>query len=288
MSLPFRKLSLSGGGVKGVLQYGVLRNLKQYQELEFPDGVWGCSIGAIISTFVAFRIPLESVDIKKYLGFDKVLPKPTFQDITGLISSKGVFSMDLFEKYLIQVFAEHDFDITTKKIGDAHMPLYIVASNITKGIPTVFSKDVSLVEALKCSCCLPGIFKPQELYGQLYVDGGLFVPDLGALNKDGLHLFLTKKRTKLMTPQTIDSVNPLDYIRNLYSMSVNQLHKMNKTENTIELEYPNLNSDSKLDDFEIDKILVHTEQVLRCFLITKGLLQEVPEVLDGRLSDHLK
>ena len=288
MSLPFRKLSLSGGGVKGVLQYGVLRNLRKYQELEFPDGVWGCSIGAIVGTFIAFRIPLENIDIKKYLGFDKVLPKPTFQDITGLISSKGVFTMDLFEKYLIQVFAEHNFDITTKKIGDAYMPLHIIGSNITKGIPTVFSKDVSLVQALKCSCCLPGIFKPQELYGQLYVDGGLFVPDLAVLNSDGLHLFLTKKRTKPMNPQNIDSISPIDYVRNLYSMSMNQFHKFQGAEYTIDLEYPGLNSDSNLDDFEIDKILDHTDQALRRLFITKGLLQELPKVLDGGSTNHLK
>ena len=288
MSLPFRKLSLSGGGVKGILQYGILSNLKKYQELDFPDGVWGCSIGAIIGTCIAFQIPLETIDIKKYLSFDKVLPKPTFQDITGIISSKGVFTMDLFEKHLIQIFAEHDFDIATKKIGDAHMPLYIVGSNITKGVPTVFSKEVPLLQALKCSCCLPGIFKPQELYGQLYVDGGLFVPDLGVLNSDGLHLFLTKKRTKLMTPQTIDSVSPIDYIRNLYSMSMNQFHKFQGAEYCIDLEYPGMTSDSNLDSFEIDKIVDHTDQVLRRFLITKGLLQELPEVLDSRSSDHLK
>ena len=288
MSLPFRKLSLSGGGVKGILHYGILRNLKQYQELDFPDGVWGCSIGAILGTCIAFRIPLENIDIKKYLGFDKVLPNPTFHDITGMISSKGVFSMDLFEKYLIQIFAEHDFDIATKTIGDAYMPLYILGSNITKGIPTVFSKDVPLLQALKCSCCLPGIFKPQELYGQLYVDGGLFVPDLGVLNSDGLHLFLTKKRTKIMNPKNIDSLSPVDYVRNLYSMSMNQFHKFQGAEYTIDLEYPGLNSESNLDDFDTEKILSHTDEVLRRFLITKGLLQEIPKVLDSGLTDHLK
>jgi hypothetical protein len=288
MSLPFRKLSLSGGGVKGILQYSILRNLKQYQELEFPDGVWGCSIGAIIGTCVAFKIPLENIDIKKYLGFDKVLPKPTFQDLTGMISSKGVFTMDLFEKYLIEIFAEHNFDIASKKIGDAEMPLYIVASNITKGIPTVFSKDIPLLQALKCSCCLPGIFKPQEMYGQLYVDGGLFIPDLAVLNPDGLHLFLTKKRTKIMNPKNIDSLSPLDYVRNLYSMSMNQFHKFQGADYTIDLEYPGLTSDSTLDTFDTDKILEHTDEVLRRFLISKGLLQELPKVFDSGLTDHLK
>lgn len=269
MSMVFRKLALSGGGIKGILHIGALQQLKKYQELNFPDGIYGCSIGAIIGTCVAFQIPLENIDIKKCLGFDKILPRPTFQDITGLISSKGVFSMDLFEKHLIEVFQEYGLDIKSKKIGDANMPLYIVASNITKGVPTIFSKDVLILDALKCSCCLPGIFKPQEMYGQLYVDGGLFVPELSLLCKDALNLFLTKKRTKLMTPESIDSINPIDYIRNLYSMSMNQFHKFNKSEYTLDLEYPGLNSDSNLENFDIQKILDHSAKLLDNFFSSK-------------------
>jgi NTE family protein len=277
MAQPFRKLSLNSGGVKGILHIGALRQLKKYQELEFPDGVWGCSIGAIVGVCIAFRLPIDSIDIKKYLNFEKAIGKPNLRDVTNTFSSKGMFSMDTFETHLIEVYKHFGFDITSKKIGDAHMPLYIVASNITKGVPTVFSKDVSLMEALKCSCCLPGVFKPQELYGQLYVDGGLFVPDLSTLNSDGLHFFLTKQRTGPITPQTIQSISPIDYVTNLYSMTMNQFHNFYKAEFSVDLEYTKLNSISHLDNFDTEKVLRHSAKLLDNLLLSKGINQKSTE-----------
>lgn len=277
MAQPFRKISLNSGGVKGILHLGALQQLKKYQPLEFPDGVWGCSIGAILGTCVAFRIPLDEIDIKKYLNFEKAIGKPNVKDVTNTFSSKGIFSMDSFESHLIEVCNDIGFDVKSKKIGDAHMPLYIVASNITKGVPTVFSKDVPLMDALKCSCCLPGVFKPQELYGQLYVDGGLFVPDLAALNPDGLHFFLKKQRTGQITPKTIQSISPLDFISNLYSMTMNQFHTLNKAEFSVDLEYTNLHSDSHLDNFDIDKVLQHSAKSLDNLFLSKGINQKSTE-----------
>lgn len=273
----FRKLALSGGGSKGVLQIGILHELAKHQELVFPDGVYGCSIGAIIATFVAFKLPLKIELVSKYLKYDKVLPKPSFQDITKSFEKKGVFSMDLFTTTILEVFEEAGMNIRDTKIGDALMPLFIVASNITKGIPTLFSKDVLVIDALRCSCCLPGIFKPQDLYGQLYIDGGMFVPCLSLLVPDALTLFLTKKRTKLMTLKSIETMSPIDYLRQLYSMSMNQFHKHHKTPITIELEYPGLTSDSDLGEFDIDKILEHSATVLNNFLRSQSTDEEGAE-----------
>ena len=59
--------------------------------------------------------------------------------------------MDLFEKKVYQMFFDAGVDISNKKLSDAKMPLYIVASNITKRIPAVLSGEVSVISALKCS-----------------------------------------------------------------------------------------------------------------------------------------
>ena len=56
MSLPFRKLGLGGGGVKGILHIGALRELSKHQTLEFPDGIYGCSIGSIIADIPLFAL----------------------------------------------------------------------------------------------------------------------------------------------------------------------------------------------------------------------------------------
>lgn len=288
MSIPFKKLALGGGGVKGILHIGALRELSKYQKLQFPEGVYGCSIGSVIATYVAFDLPMDDkvVDLtKKYLSMNRITPKPTFQDLTNALSAKGVFHMREFDTAIIDMFKEVDIDIQRKKIGDAKMPLYIVASNVTKGVATVFSKDVPVLDAIRCSCCIPGFFKPQELYGQLYIDGGTFTPCLNVLAEGALDLSLTKQRASRITPQTIDSISPLDYMRDIYSMAVNQFLASHKTDLTIDLEYPGLTSDSDLDDFDVPDIVKTGESSMRRFLTSKSLLKELPEGLNTGSTD---
>lgn len=274
--------------MKGIMHIGALQELKRHQELVFPDGVWGCSVGSIIGILVAFQLDLKTELISKYMDFDNLVGDIKFKDVQNVFGAKGLFSMDKFTDTMSGFFKqEYDLDITTTKIGDSKMPLFIVASNISKGIPTIFSNDVLLIDAIRCSCCIPLVYKPQELYGQLYVDGGLLVPYLCTIVPDGLHFVLTKKRTKRFNVDTIETIGPLDYMRSLYSMSMNQFYKFHKSEYSLELEYPKLFSDSSLEEFDIEDILNHSGKSLRSFLISKGFLKELTEVDYVRLADHL-
>jgi len=281
MSLPFRKLALGAGGVKGILHIGALQELSKFQKLEFPDGIYGCSIGSVIGTYLSFGLPIDDKTVqltKKYLSMDKVVGKPTFHDLTNAFSSKGLFNMDAFERSLIDMFNEVDIDIESKKIGDTEMPLYIVASNLTKGVPAVFSKDVPILDALKCSCCIPGIFKPQELYGQIYIDGGMFTPSLTTLAPDAFHISLTKQTKTKITSKTIETISPVQFMKDVYSMATHNFIVHQKSETTLDLEYPNLHSDSDLEEFDIEDVLNTAQVLTRGFLRSKGFTQESPEV----------
>ena len=187
--------------------------------------------------------------------------------------------MSAFEDSIVDMFLEAGLDIRTKTLGDAKMPLYIVASNITKGTPTVFSKNVPLLDAIKCSCCIPAMFKPQELYGQLYVDGDLFVPSLSSIVKDGLVFSLVKKTSACITPKTIETMHPLQYMRDLYIMSMNRVRHNEKTDLTLCLEYKHLRSDSDLSEFNIPDIFESGKKQLNDFLRSKGFCQEGTEGL---------
>jgi NTE family protein len=278
MSLPFKKLALGGGGAKGILHVGALQELRKYQDLHFPDGVYGCSIGAVIATVVAFGLPVDSKLIeltKEHLSINKVSPKLTFNDITHSLSHKGLFSMDLFEEKLCVVFGELGLDIRNKKIRDAKMPLYIIASNISKGIPTVFTKDVPILSALKCSCCIPGVFKPQELYGQIYIDGDIFTPCIGVSHPDALNISLKTHVIEKITPENIGLMSPLIYMRQIVNMSVINFIETQKTDLTLELMYPELMSDSELSEFNSEDILKVSGESTRGFLITKSFLKEL-------------
>jgi NTE family protein len=156
---------------------GALRELSRHQDLVFPDGVYGVSVGAIVGTYIAFGLPLD-LGIEEAFKISSFIPEPDYSKLPEMISMKGVFPMDVLETNLINMFLTKGVDLRTKVIGDAKMPLYILASNLTKGKPTIFSKNVPILDALKCSCCIPGVFRPQILYNQVYVDGDLFVPSV--------------------------------------------------------------------------------------------------------------
>ena len=239
----------------------------------FPNGVYGSSIGAVIGTYVAFGLPIDDKMIhltKKYLSISKIVPQISVQDMSKVFSSKGLFTMDLFEQCITNMFLEAGLDIRGKVLSDAKMPLYIVASNITKGVPAILSKNVSVLDALKCSCCLPGLFRPQELYGQLYVDGGVFTPCVSIHASDGLCITLKKPQRTRISPKSLHRVNPLTYIHELYDMSMNYIHEIQKTENTLSLMYPNLHTESNLDELDVDAILEHSRSSMRNFLASKG------------------
>jgi predicted patatin/cPLA2 family phospholipase len=274
MSLPFRKLGLGGGGLKGILHIGALRELVKHQPLEFPDGIYGCSVGSIIATYLSFRLPIDDklVEMTRQLSMDRFLPKLSFSDVSSALSQKGVFSMDMFEETLITLFLEFGINLKDMKIGDAPQPLYIISSNITRGIPTVFTKDVPILDALKCSCCIPGIFKPQVLYNQLYIDGGVFVPCISWIQPDALTLSLIKQKSNHMTPQNITQISPIEFMKGIHSMAISHFIEQHRTGLIVDLYYPDLNSESDLSEFDIDDILLKSETALRRFLVSKSLL----------------
>lgn len=288
MSIAFRRLALGGGGAKGVLHIGALQELSKHQPLEFPDGIYGSSIGSIIATYVAFGLPIDNTVplLSKYLILEKIAPKPNFTQMAKSLSTKGMYDMNGFENLLIEFFRDAGLDVKDKKIKDARMPLYIVSSNITKGIPTIFSNDISIVDALKCSCCIPGVFKPQALYGQLYVDGDMFTPAISKIiPKDDFTLVinLRKQNATIMTPENIESISPLEYIGNMYLMVMTQFYNSQKDDMSLSLFHPKLFSTTPFHEIDVDDVLKTGRSQLRRFL-TKNSDQESSKSCDTRLS----
>lgn len=271
MSVVFRRLALGGGGAKGILHIGALQELAKRQPLDFPNGVYGSSIGSILATYIAFGLPIDNTVplLKKYLVLEKIAPKPNFAQMAKSLSTKGMYDMDSFEKLLIEFFQDAGLDIKDKKILDAKMPLHIVASNITKGIPTIFSRDVSVISALRCSCCIPGIFRPQSLYEQLYVDGDLFTPAISKIipnDEETLILNLKKQSPKIMNPQNIEDISPLEYIGNLYLMTMTQFYNAQKDNSAASLFHPKLHSTTPIEEINVEEVLETARIQLRRFL----------------------
>ena len=277
--MPFTTLTLGGGGTKGILHVGILLELQKYQDLHFPGGVYGVSVGSIIATYIAFGLPItrESVEKIKHMFCPSFfIDEIDFPKLAEAYSSKGLFGTEKLCKSLETIFNEYGINIRTAKLSDAKMPLYIIASNLTKAKPTVFSGDVILIDALRCSCAIPGIFKPQILYDQVYIDGDMFCPsvDYFVPNLDNaICLSLKCKLTEnKFTPSKIEEISPLSYIHDIYSLISENFHKQTRSNRTLLLSYPKLRSMSDLKDFDLDDIFKACASFLHSFLWSKNLL----------------
>lgn len=155
-------LALSGGGARGFAHIGVIRELNKLGIPIFC--LAGTSMGALIGGWYAagkdFAL-LEEVARKnqwrRFLSFHQLL---------GSVKEKGgLFSLDLFESFL----AKHLGELKIEELG---IKFCALATSLRTGKEVRLNKG-SLKEAILASSCVPIIFTPREVGGELLVDGGI-------------------------------------------------------------------------------------------------------------------
>ncbi len=150
-------ITLSGGGAKGFAHLGVLQALNDNGL--FPEIISGTSAGAFAGVLYADGYPPKEI-----LKFFKKKVFREFVEFT--IPHGGFFKSDGFRSFL----EEH---LNADCFEDLKIPLCVVATDIEHGESHVF-KSGSLIPAVIASCSVPIIFRPVEINGHYYVDGGLF------------------------------------------------------------------------------------------------------------------
>ncbi len=154
-------LALGSGSARGLSHIGVIRALED-AGIKI-DYVSGTSIGALIGSVYASN-KLDSLE-KVYRDFDWrkiayffdiVFPK------SGLIDGEKV--EDFVREY-----------VNAKNIEDLILPFQAVAADINTGSEVTLDKG-DVIEAVRASISVPGIFTPVRKNGQVLVDGGLVNP----------------------------------------------------------------------------------------------------------------
>lgn len=152
-----KALVLSGGSARGMAHLGVVKVLKR-EKIKF-DLVVGTSIGALIGAIYCLDQSLDEVE--------KIALKITAGDILDVTISR----MGLTEGNRLENLIKHT--IGNKTFKDLKIPLAITALDIESGEEAYFTDGDDLAKIIKASCSLPGIFKPVELNGKLFIDGGI-------------------------------------------------------------------------------------------------------------------
>ncbi|WP_372946049.1 patatin-like phospholipase family protein [Muriicola sp.] len=149
-------LVLSGGGVRGMGHIGMLKALKEHH-IE-ASVISGSSVGALVGALYAGKR-----DLKDMLAFFKETPLFKYNFVTinkpGLVDTERYYP--IFKEYI--PFA--DFE-------SLHKQLYVMTTNLQKGVEEVFSTG-ELIMPLLASAALPPVFSPVEMNHMLYADGGI-------------------------------------------------------------------------------------------------------------------
>ena len=221
------RILLPGGGVKGSYQLGFLNQLfKEYPDIEI-DAIYGCSIGSILSPFVANKKMKKVIDIFNNIKtIDDVIERRTFFGIKmpDWIILNLLFFIFQFGAYkrvsLVDKIKENLNEDELKIAGEKS---HVVAYNYTDNTREWFSGD-NLIDGIRCSSALWMGVPPIKLSnGKIYSDGGVtelfpvsyIMEHHEKTNFDGRYLFVDlDTREHIKNPPAKTGIDYLLYLQN--------------------------------------------------------------------------
>jgi len=157
---PVIGLALGSGSARGWAHIGVIRALAEAGVQ--PDIVCGTSIGALVGAAYASG---ELDRLEAWVGELTLHEVASYFDLSlggGMI--KGAKLIDFFRRHI------QDQDITALSLR-----LAAVATDLASG-REVWLRDGKMLDAVRASIALPGLFTPTRRDGRWLVDGGLVNP----------------------------------------------------------------------------------------------------------------
>ena len=191
-------IALGSGGARGLAHIGVLKTL---EENNIPiDYIAGVSVGSIAGAYYSLNREIASLE-KKVLQ----LTKKDLLKLIDLTSPKrALISGDKIKNFIGEL-------INNKSFSDTKIPLRLITTDLCSGEEIQITEG-KLVDAIRASISLPGIFPPVKLNGRLLLDGGIVNPtpvdvvkQMGADIVIGVDLTM-KYPIKLENPNIIETL----------------------------------------------------------------------------------
>lgn len=152
-------LALGAGGSRGVAHIGFLKALEE--EGVAVSAITGASMGAVIGAAYASGMNADALYQKaKDLSFGDIFDlslNPVFKG--GLLRAKKMYK---------QVKAV----LKDKTFNDLDTPFSCVAVDLCTGAVTTFNGEKEVAKCVCASSSIPGIFRPVEMDGTRFIDGG--------------------------------------------------------------------------------------------------------------------
>ncbi|MDY7079778.1 MAG: patatin-like phospholipase family protein [Chloroflexota bacterium] len=153
-------LALGGGGARGLAHIGVLKVLEQ--EGVKIDCLAGTSMGGLIAAGYAAGLNPSSLE-------EEALRMTSLRRLLALadpsLPRRGLFEGQKVREYLASYLGNRTFD-------DLQIPLTLVAVDLNTGREVHLAQG-RVVDGVRATIALPGVFTPVKWDEQLLVDGGL-------------------------------------------------------------------------------------------------------------------
>jgi NTE family protein len=212
-------LALGSGAARGLAHIGVLKALK---EAEIPiDMVAGTSIGAMVGACFA-----NDGDIS---AAERMALKTGLRQIARLFDlklsflGKGLIRGQGIEALLHSLIGDAEFE-------DLKIPFAAVAADLNTGEQVVIKKG-SVIQAVRASISIPGIFIPVIFESKCLVDGGLVNPvpadvlrDMGAKMVIAVNVLVEPRRRKRAA--NVREESKIAKIPNIFNTLFQSLHIM--------------------------------------------------------------
>ncbi|UCF09641.1 MAG: patatin-like phospholipase family protein [Candidatus Bipolaricaulota bacterium] len=162
MSRPTFGLALGSGGARGSAHVGVLKALEEHGLV--PDVIVGSSMGAQVGGAFAAGIPSDTLISQWQTASFARLVKTLLPTIPWGGWSSGTEISRMMHRLVGEV-----------RIEDLPITFAAVATDLQTGRPHVLTEG-SLVQAIRASLSVPGLFTPVWVDGHLLIDGGVTDP----------------------------------------------------------------------------------------------------------------
>jgi NTE family protein len=152
-------LALGGGFARGIAHVGILRVLEREN---IPlHCITGVRAGAIVAAAYASGATADEIGA--------VGSAMRFGDVARwTISKLGLAGSERMTAFLQKLMKQMQFD-------DMQIPLGVVATDIRSGKAVAFRDHGDVAPAIRASCSYPGLFRPFEINGRMFVDGAMSV-----------------------------------------------------------------------------------------------------------------
>ena len=155
-------LVLGGGGARGLAHVGVLRVLQQHA---IPiDYIAGTSMGGLVGALYAAGLPLSVVE-EEITKLSRLSEQIRLVDVSITAAGLSVRGRRIYN-FMADLLGE---DLT---FADLRLPLAMVATDIRTGREVILQGGL-VIDAVRASISIPGVFEPVELGDYRLVDGGV-------------------------------------------------------------------------------------------------------------------